>query len=263
MMPIKHIVLLGAGNLATHLTRAFTKKGYHILQVYNRTPGHGKKLARNAGAAYIGSLEQLDRNADLYILAVNDSAIREIAGRIRIDRGLVVHTSGSVRMDELATASPNYGVFYPLQTFRKDKRISFGKLPVCVEANSQEGEKALLHLAGQVSSNVHLINSEQRKVLHMTAVFAGNFSNFMYAIAEELLQKHGIPFDLLKPLIRQTASNVKHTGLFSLQTGPAIREDFHVLEEHRELLAEHAVYMEIYDLISKSIIKQKRKNGKL
>lgn len=263
MMPIKHIVMLGAGNLATHLTRALAKKGYPILQVYDRTPVHGKKLARAAGAEYIGSLKQLDRNADLYILGVSDSAIREIAGRMRINRGLVAHTSGSVAMDELAVASHNQGVFYPLQTFRKGKRISFDKVPVCVEANSQEGEKALFHLAGQISSNVYLINSEQRKVLHMTAVFAGNFTNYMYTIAEELLQKHGIPFDLLKPLIRQTASNVRHTGLFSLQTGPAIREEFTVLETHRELLAEHAVFREIYDLVSKSIIKQKRHNGKL
>jgi len=202
MMPIQHIILLGAGNVATHLARTFAKKGYHILQVYNRTAKRGRKLANRVGAGYVELPEHLDPDADLYILAVSDSVIGEIAGKMRVNRGLVVHTSGSVSIDQLATASPNYGVFYPLQTFRKDKRISFDRVPVCIEANSPESEKALFHLATRISSHVHLINSEQRKVLHLAAVFAGNFSNFMYSIAEDILQPYWILFELLRPLIR-------------------------------------------------------------
>ncbi|MBC8316102.1 MAG: DUF2520 domain-containing protein [Bacteroidales bacterium] len=263
MNPIRNIIVLGAGNVATHLTRALVSKGFSITQLYNPSEERGRTLASKVKAGYIGSPENLDRSADLYILAVSDDAIATLASRLHVDSGIVVHTSGSKGMDILQPFFSHSGVFYPLQTFMQEREISFNSIPICIEASDRTDENSLLDFAGQLSSCVHLINSDQRRILHMTAVFAGNFSNFMYSIAEDLLEKHNIPFDLLKPLIRQTAENIEHADLFSLQTGPAVRQDSEIMEEHRALLTDHDLYKKIYDLISISIIQQKNKHDKL
>jgi len=260
---IQNVVVVGAGNLATHLALALHRKGVNVIQVLNRSRSAGERLARRVHAGYNADFREADFRADLFILAVNDSAIEEVANNLRLKEQLLIHTSGSVDMTILSGASSNIGVFYPLQTFSKDKRINFSNIPVCIEANSSENEEKLMQLARLISDKALLINSAKRKVLHMTAVFAGNFSNFMYTIAEDLLKKHGIPFSLLKPLIQQTAATAKHEDVFSRQTGPAIRGDNRIMNEHLEMLAKHGVYMEIYDLISKSIIKHKLRNGEL
>ena len=260
---IQNVVIIGAGNLATHLALALHRKGINVIQILNRTRSAGEKLARRVRAGFNDDFSAADFRADLFILAVSDSAIGEVADRLRLEDQLLVHTSGSVDMSVLAGASSGIGVFYPLQTFSKEQRINFSNIPVCIEANTRENEDKLLQLARLISTKVQLLSSPQRKVLHMTAVFAGNFSSFMYTIAEDLLKKHGIPFSLLKPLIMQTAANAKHEDVFSRQTGPAVRGDTRILDEHLEMLAKHGVYMEIYDLISKSIIKHKQSNDKL
>jgi len=260
---IQNVVIIGAGNLATHLALALHHKGINVIQVLNRTRATGEKLARKVKAGYTADFRAADFKADLFILAVSDSAIFNVANSLCLKDKLLVHTSGSVEMEVLSEASSNIGVFYPLQTFSKNKRINFSNTPVCIEANTNNNEEKLLQLARLISKKVQLINSEQRKVLHMTAVFAGNFSCFMYTIAEDLLKKHDIPFSLLKPLIMQTAATAKHEDVFSRQTGPAVRGDTKIMDEHREMLAKHGVYMEIYDLISKSIIKHKTRNDEL
>jgi len=260
---IRNVVVIGAGNLATHLALALHRKGVNVIEVLNRTRSSGERLAKRVRAGYHNDFNAADFRADLFILAVSDSAIEEVAGMLKLKDQLVVHTSGSVDISVLSGASSNTGVFYPLQTFSKEKKINFSNIPVCIEANSPENEEKLVQLARLVSKRVQLLNSSQRKILHMTAVFAGNFSNFMYTIAEDLLKKHGIPFSLLKPLIQQTAAAARHEDVFSRQTGPAVREDTKVMDEHLEMLARHGVYMEIYDLISKSIIKHKKENDEL
>ncbi|TSA29361.1 MAG: DUF2520 domain-containing protein [Bacteroidetes bacterium] len=263
MEQIRKIILFGAGNVASHLSKALVRKGFSIVQLVNRSPESGRQLAVTIGARFAGTLEEVVPDADLYILAVSDAAIPEIAASLRVQQGIVVHTSGSVNMDVLRPSSGKIGVFYPLQTFRKGKRISFNRVPICVEANRPGVEEALLQLAGQLSSNVHRITSEQRHILHLTAIFAGNFTNYLYAIAEDLLIQYGIPFELLKPLIHQTAANARHADLYSLQTGPAIRDDRAVIENHLELLKDHPVYREIYELITHCIIRHKNQHGKL
>lgn len=263
MDPINQIVILGAGNVATHLSLALHAKGFSILQIFNRTEEPGRRLARLTGAGYTGSLDKINPDADLYLLAVSDKAVPEMASKLKVNQGIVAHTSGSVGMDVLQTASVNTGVFYPLQTFREGKPVSFEGIPLCIEGNKPLVEKRLVKLAEQLSRNVRVINSEQRKMLHLTAVFAGNFTNYLYSIAEDLLLQYNIPFDLLKPLIEQTAENIRHSDLFSLQTGPAVREDSDIIEKHLELLKEQEAYREIYDLISKQIIQHKKRHGKL
>ncbi len=260
---IRSVVILGAGNVAWHLGLALSGSGIRVLQVWNRTVEHGEILACKLRSHYTAELSGLDPSAQLYIMAVSDQAISDIAIRFPFRDAFLVHTSGSTGIDVLMAGSNRCGVVYPLQTFSGKRKISFRKVPVCIEASHQGDLDMLNDLSRRISENVYPITSAQRRILHVTAVFAGNFSNFLYTIAEDLLKKHDIPFELLHPLIMQTASNARSEDLFSRQTGPAIRGDFEVMNNHRELLARHAAYMEIYDLISKSIIQFKQNNDKL
>jgi len=261
--PVQRIVLIGAGKLATQLGLALKQKGIDISQVINRNPEHGKKLAQKLKAPFISAFSTIRTDADLYIIAVSDDAIPGIVDGLRIPGKLLVHTSGSVDMDVLKPASSRIGVFYPLQTFSLRKHISFRGIPLCIEAGMKADEKILSELGIFLSGKVRLLNSEQRRILHLTAVFANNFTNFMYTIAEDLLHRHNIPFDLLQPLIKQTAKNAGVDDPFRQQTGPAVREDNDVMNRHRAMLSGHKVYLEIYNLISKSIIQYKETHGKL
>lgn len=257
---IKRVSFIGAGNVALHLAPAMKDKGIRVYEVCNRSEKAGRRLAQQTGARFVDDPEKLDPGADLIVVAVSDDAIPEISAVFKTT-GLVVHTSGSVDMKVLRHVSPRTGVFYPLQTFRKGLRTGISKIPFCIEAGNKEDEALLEKLALRLSGKVARLTSEQRRLLHLTAVFSANFTNYMYAAAEEILAGKGIPFDLLRPIILQTAGNAKHTDIFSLQTGPAIREDQRVLDMHRELLREHHDLRKIYELISKSIIHQKRKHG--
>ena len=260
---IQKIVIIGAGRLATHLGLAFSKQGLNVVQVFNRSPENGQKLAARIGAAFIPEIKGLTLSADLYILAVSDSALSDLASDLRFKDKMVVHASGTVAMDVLAPISANIGVFYPLQTFSKSRRIDFRRIPVCIEANSKRGEAQLTALAGKLSQRVYCLDSEKRRLLHLGAVFASNFTNYLYSVTEDILVEHGIPIDLLEPLIIQTARNVMRGNLYQSQTGPAVRGDEKVLEKQRELLAQHPDYLEIYNLITKNIIKSRSQHGKL
>lgn len=256
-------MIIGAGRLATHLGLSFFRHGLNIVQVYNRTPEKGKKLAGRIGATFTADIQEIKPDADLYILAVTDFVLEDLASKLRLKDKLVVHTSGTMAMDILAPISANIGVFYPVQTFSPNRRIDFRKVPVCIEGNSSNSEQQLTELAKRLSQHVCLLSSDQRRVLHLGAVFASNFTNFILAAAEELLLTNEIPFDLLKPLILQTARNVQHGNLMQHQTGPAVRGDTKVLQKHREMLADHPDYLEIYNLLSKNIINHTNLHGKL
>ncbi len=261
--PIRSIVLIGAGKLATQLGFALKKQDIAISQVFNRHPERGNKLAIKLGASYISDLSAIQKDADLYIIAVSDAAIPSIAAGLNIKNRLLVHTSGSVDMLELKVASSRTGVFYPLQTFSRHKRISFHGIPLCIEAEKKKDGRRLQELGNLLSHNVHFMNSEQRRFLHLTAVFANNFTNYMYTIAGDLLQEKNISFDLLKPLIHQTAINAGEGCPFCHQTGPAVRDDLEVMQSHLEMLGHHPDYKHLYQQISKSIIQFKKIHGKL
>ena len=260
---IQDIVIIGAGRLATHLGLALFRQGLRIVQVYNRTPEKGNKLAGRIGADFTASIQEIAQEADLYILAVSDSVLEDLAARLRLKDRLVVHTSGTIGMDVLSPISANVGVFYPLQTFAHKRRIDFRKIPVCIEGNSAVSEHKLAELAGKITQRICMLSSDKRRLLHLGAVFSSNFTNFMYAITEELLKAHEIPFDLLEPLILQTARNIKHGDLMQYQTGPAVRGDIKVIEKHHDLLSAYPDYLEIYRLITNNIIKHKPLHGKL
>ncbi len=260
---IQDIVMIGAGKLATHLGLALHKQGLNILQVYNRAPGKGQKLAARIGATFTDDILEINTGADLYILAVSDSYLDDLASVLQLKDRLVVHASGTVSMEILAPISSNTGVFYPVQTFSQNRRIDFRKIPVCIEGNSADTVEKLTGLAQKLTRSVYSLDTEKRRMLHLAAVFASNFTNFIYAISEELLKEQDISFKLLEPLILQTAGNVRFGHLLESQTGPAVRGDLNVLGKHHELLAGHPDYLEIYKLISANIIKHTSVNGKL
>lgn len=261
--PVTKVVIIGAGHVAYHLAIGFHRIGVQVVQIVNRSKKNGSRLAEKVGARYIPDIRMVDQHADLYLIAVTDAAISLVCEPVFFNQGVLVHTSGSVDMTVLQPFSHHTGVFYPLQTFRNNRKIRWKEIPLCIEGNTPQTIKSLDHLARQLSHQVYTLSSAQRKILHLTAVFAGNFTNFMYSIAEDLLQKNNLPFELVKPLIKQTTRNIHHSGLFHLQTGPAIREEHQVIEEHLKMLAEHENYKEIYDVISKSIIEVKKTHVKL
>lgn len=260
---ITKIVFIGAGRLANYLGVAFHKVGLEVVQVYNRTAEKGEKLAGKTGASFIDNIAEITPDADLYILAVSDSVLDDLASKLRLKDKLVVHTSGTVAMDILTPISSKIGVFYPVQTFSQRSRVDFRKIPVCIEGNSPAVQQALEVFARRYSKRVCALDSDQRRLLHLGAVFANNFTNYIYGAAEELLTAHDIPFDLLEPLILQTAKNVKDGSVAQCQTGPAMRGDMKVLEKHREMLADHPDFLDIYNVISNKILKQRSPHGKL
>jgi predicted short-subunit dehydrogenase-like oxidoreductase (DUF2520 family) len=257
---IRKIVILGAGRLAANLSTAIVREGYTVVEVYNRTQTRGKSLAGKLKANYIPETEMITPDADLYILAVSDAAIPLLLDRIKIGTNMIVHTSGTVNMDILRGVSPNFGVIYPLQTFTNDTLLRFRTVPLCIEASSGKNLLLLSSFAGSLSEKVYTISSDQRRVLHLSAVFASNFSNFMFAISQDLLREKGMDFGILEPLIRKTAANASSGDVFQMQTGPAVREDQETIREHLELLSNHPDYKEIYDLITRNIIQRKKKS---
>jgi predicted short-subunit dehydrogenase-like oxidoreductase (DUF2520 family) len=249
----QHIVFIGAGNVATQLGIALKKAGHKIIQVYSPGGSSAGKLARLLGATGCSDLRQISRDGTLYIIAVNDDAIKEITKAIRLSGKTVVHTSGTVKMDVLKPVSALYGVIYPLQTLSKDKKIDPRKIPLCIEACNNETLEFISGIAGGISKNVARINSDQRRTLHLAAVFACNFSNHMYRIAELILNSEKIPFELLRPLILETAEKVQHHSPANMQTGPAVRGDLKTIKTHLKLLKGDKHLRSVYKLLTESI----------
>ncbi len=249
-----NIVILGSGNIATHLGRAFKLAGQDISQVWSRDITHASSLADTLAAEPINNMFDLDRSADLFIIAVKDEAIREIALELKLSDQLLVHTSGSTGLSALEGASTKIGVFYPLQTFSKIKSVDFRQIPIIIEANSPEVLSSIRAIADRLSEKVIELNSEQRKTLHVAAVFACNFTNHLFGLAQELLEGQGLDYELLKPLIAETLSKIEMNDPVSVQTGPAIREDQATIKAHLELLKHNPDLSELYTKLSQSIV---------
>ena len=254
-MPVTSIVLIGAGNVATQLGKVFHQKGLNILQVYSRTKNSAEQLASKVDAQAISDLSQLNQHADLYLISVSDDAIGEISAQLKSLSGILAHTSGSVGMEILKSSATKTGVFYPLQTFSKIKAVDFTEIPICIEASDDETEILLFGLAGKISGDVRQINSLQRANIHLAAVFVNNFTNYMYYLGEDFLKEKGISFDILLPLIHETAEKMKHQKPLEAQTGPAIRNDARIILKHLNILKDDPEKQEIYRLISQKISK--------
>lgn len=249
------IVLIGAGNLATRLGMALKQKGEEMIQVYSRTKESASQLGALLGVPWTTSLEKIRKDADLYITSVKDDALPHLIPQIVAGReqALFVHTAGSMPMSVWHGAATHYGVLYPMQTFSKDREVDFSSIPIFVEASSEVDRKVLHALATRLSHCVYEVDSTQRQALHLAAVFACNFTNYMYAISGQLLCEAGLPFEVMLPLIDETAAKVHMLKPEEAQTGPAKRYDENVIAKHLKALAAHPAWQMLYEQISKNI----------
>jgi len=250
---IGKIALAGSGNIAWHLANGFKLQGYEITGIWSRTKSNALELAENCGALVYEEISDLRKNADMIILAVADNAIEEVASHIRKFDGILVHTAGSVPMDVLKDSFINYGVFYPLQTFSKGTPVDLSEVPFFLESSSNEVFQAIKQAALSLSAKVYEADSHQRMLLHVAAVFAGNYSNLMYTISNELIKSSGLPKEILHPLILETARKAASGDPLKMQTGPARRNDTSTIEKHIETLASLPEYAELYRLLANLI----------
>jgi predicted short-subunit dehydrogenase-like oxidoreductase (DUF2520 family) len=249
------ITIIGSGNVATHLAAAFKNAGHIIMQVYSRDLQNASLLAYHVKAEPIDNLDQINPEADLFVIAVKDNAIEAIASVLAKYQKLIVHTSGATDLQNLLKYTQNAGVFYPLQTFSKTKEVNFNTVPLCIEGPNEQITSQLNELAYTITQNVYRINSAERKTLHLAAVFACNFTNYLYYLSQQLLAEQKLPFDLLRPLIQETAEKVQEYLPASVQTGPAVRNDEKTMDAHLQLLHENPELQQLYKLLSQGIIK--------
>lgn len=245
------IVIVGTGNVAKHLFNAFAKsEEVKIVQVVGRNQNSLEGFSNIV--PFSNDFTQI-ATADVYIIAVKDDAIAKVSQSLASKKGIVAHTSGSVEMDSIV--SINRGVFYPLQTFTKDKSLDFKSIPICIEAKQNEALKVLQMLGEAISEKVCVITSDQRKKLHLAAVFANNFTNHLYSISESICLQEGLSFELLQPLILETAKKIQSISPKEAQTGPARRNDIKSIQNHLSLL-EDKKQTELYILFSEAIKKR-------
>jgi predicted short-subunit dehydrogenase-like oxidoreductase (DUF2520 family) len=256
------IVLIGAGNVATHLGPALKKKGHHIIQVYSRTDESARELSVKLDTDYITNLDELNYSADIYLFCLADDALPGVIKQTSFTGQIVAHTSGSVPLSILRESGFHSGVIYPVQTFNKARYLDLSSVPFCVEGSTPFAENTLLDLASGLSGKVYSVNSEKRKIIHLAAVFACNFTNHMYVIADRLMRENNLDFDIIKPLIKETSAKVLEMDPSDAQTGPAKRGDYKIIEEHLHLLNDFPGLQNIYKFVSESIAESDRTEKK-
>ena len=247
------VVLLGLGNVGIHLTKAFIKcDQIDLIQIYDRSNKNAKLI--DTSVAITDKIENLSA-ADVYVIAISDDAISEFSKQLKFKDGLVVHTSGTVPLGALK-CNANKGVLYPIQTFTIKQDIASKNIPIAIEVENQKDFQLLEKLSKSISNHVFGLNSEQRKHLHIAAVFANNFTNHMYKLASDICEENNISFELLKPMIMETAAKVQSLKPAEAQTGPGLRNDNKVIENHLQLLNKNQ--KEIYTLVTNSIKDSKK-----
>ena len=249
---MKDIVLIGSGNVGTHLGLSLMIQGYRIKQVWSKQLINAEILAKKLNSTSTNDLNNI-KDADLYIIAVKDDVLKSLTTELNVNN--IVHTSGSIGLEVFEKQDRNYGVFYPLQTFKKDIISNLSETPICIESNNKLFEKKLVNIANNLTNKVVLMNSDERKQLHIAAVFSCNFVNHMFSISENILRKSGSDFKLLIPIIDETIKKIKHNQPSKVQTGPAIRKDTKIIQDHINSLSNKDI-QEIYKLISSSIMKK-------
>lgn len=223
------VVVLGAGNVGYHLFSAMHKHPQiNVVQWYNKSIS---PIEPFEDQTVITTDINTITTADIYLICVADSAIAQLSNQLSHRKGIIAHTAGSIAMEQLNTHK-HYGVFYPLQSFSKQREIDFSNLPFCLEASDQQSLNKLEQLAVYLSQNIHRVNSQQRKTLHIAAVFVNNFTNHLYAIGEKICEENDLPFAILEPLIIETAKKIEQLSPKDAQTGPALRNDQKTIDNH-------------------------------
>ena len=254
-----NIAVIGTGNLAWHLAPALENAGHIVTEVFGRNLDKAAKITSSLYAAEItDDLDFSESQAEIYIVSVSDQAIPEIADSIILpEDSLLVHTSGATPMDALAYSSASYiGTFYPLQSFTASREVNFGTIPILYESDDKRALRMLEVLARSISPSSYYIKSRDRQALHIAAVFASNFTNHMLRLSQEILERQGLDFEMLKPLVVEQISKSLETGPEASQTGPAVRGDLSTLDRHYQFLSYREQVAEIYKLISQDIIDQ-------
>lgn len=246
------VVCLGAGNVATHLITALYEHSIDVIQVYSRTLESASILASRVGATPVTDPEEIIDYADIYLFSLKDSVLESVITQIPSNSGLWIHTSGSVSLDIFRDYTTHYGVLYPFQTFTKNRKLNWGEIPIFVEASDNNSLNTIKAIAKQLSNKTVELSSKERNYLHLTGVFACNFTNHMYTLSKEFLNKINLPFDVVLPLIDETASKVHDLSPEEAQTGPAIRYDENVINKHLSLI-EDDIVKQIYKIISDNI----------
>jgi predicted short-subunit dehydrogenase-like oxidoreductase (DUF2520 family) len=249
------IVFVGAGNLATQLGKAFKRTTHEVVQVYSRTQHSAAELASLLKCTYTTSLQEVTTEADLYVIAVKDAVMCEVIRQVcphRSDK-VFLHTAGSMPLSVFNTYAKHYGVFYPLQTFSKQKDLDFKQIPCFIEANDAIAKEVICNVANILSNTVYELSSAQRKYLHLAAVYACNFTNHLYDLSSEILSRNHIPFNVMLPLIDETTKKVHSCSPHDAQTGPAIRFDQNVIDAQLALLSDEPALQNIYRVLSDSI----------
>lgn len=253
-MKDKRIVLIGAGNVASHLAPALLKTGANLCQIYSRTLESARELGMKTGITYTSDIFAIYPDCDIYIFCVSDDALLNLYKSIRINKdALILHTSGSMPMEIFKPFTSRYGVLYPLQTFTKKRELDFKEIPLCIEAVDPRTLNEIRELASSLSLRVEEISSEKRKTLHLAGIFANNFVNHLYGLAGKIMEKEGLDFSLLRPLIFETAHKVMLMSPENAQTGPARRGDEGILNMHKALLKDNRKLLNLYVSMSDSI----------
>ena len=244
------VTLIGTGTVSTHLKEVFTKTdSVEVIQVI---PSRGNALSKALKTT--PNQDEIGLNSeepDVYIIAVSDDAITSVSELLTKSGKIITHTSGSVSIDALPNGVRK-GIFYPLQTFSKGRKVNFKTVPICIEAEKKEDLELLRRLGESISGSVYKISSEQRKLLHLSAVFVNNFTNHMYQIGNEICEDNQVPFDILKPLISETVEKLDSLPPLEAQTGPAKRSDQQTIQRHLQQL-KNETHKEVYQIITKSI----------
>jgi predicted short-subunit dehydrogenase-like oxidoreductase (DUF2520 family) len=261
------ISFIGAGNVSWHLAQALENAGHGIEEVYSRNIKNSEELTQYLYNAKVQKdLNFADSQAQVFFLCVTDDSMLEVAKQLVLpENSMLIHTSGSKSLGELdellrlnSDVTIKTGVFYPLQTFTKNFKVNFAEIPICIESEEEDVEKVLIKLGQDISDITYLVNSEERRVLHVAAVFACNFTNHLWGIAQEIVEDNDLEFKLLKPLIHETFRKAMSANdIFKAQTGPARRGDNKIINQHLLFLKQQPDYQQIYRVLSEGILKKK------
>ena len=248
-----NIVIIGSGNVAASLGRKLVKAGHHIVQIMSRNAKAASELAYEWDSESANYTSLINKSADVYIIAVSDNAIEEVIKDLRLPGKVVVHTAAAVKMDILSKVTDNYGVFYPLQSLRKE--IETPAIPIYTEAANERTKALLVELAQSIyNAPVHSADFDKRSKLHVAAVVVNNFTNHIFTLAEDYCQKEGIDFAELLPLINNTINRLNNEPPSTMQTGPAVRLDYETIAKHEALLKAHPKLLNLYKFLTESII---------
>lgn len=252
------ISLIGSGNVAWHFAHALYKTGHNLLEIYSRNEDTSREIINHIpGLSFKKDLDFSEGGTQVVLLAIPDKAIKEVLSEIVVrPEVIILGLSGSLNLPHLKTFHSKVGILYPLQTFTKNRTIDFSEIPFFLESDLEGVELVLINLSSSLSKHFYFFNAEQRKTLHIAAVFASNFTNFMFTISKDILDKEGIKLDLLKPLIGETLKKAFQSEPEKAQTGPARRCDVETIENHLNSLDYNENFKEIYEIISKQIIKR-------